>query len=283
MNKNLHKPTSNTRDEFYTTAETAARLFYYIYASEFNGKIVYCNCDGPESEIYKYLKTNFEQFKLKRLIATKYVKDGNGILTLFDGKEETMSYLSSDGSYCSNECTDILKQCDIVATNPPFSKLNDFIPYVVDKYKKDCVLIVNLMSLMYSKIYKMSLQGKFNCCCHFCGGGKFKTIEGSIASVQVIGITTLNVSNIGTKRLPKKTFNELQQAGKINYDDYTHRVEVEYIRNIPIDYSGEMLVPMTILCLKSIKDQFDILGLADKCAVNGKNRFYRIIIKKKMA
>lgn len=60
MNKNLHKPKSNARDEFYTTPESAAGLFHYVDASEFNGKTVYCNCDGVESEIYKYLKTNFD-------------------------------------------------------------------------------------------------------------------------------------------------------------------------------------------------------------------------------
>lgn len=172
---------------------------------------------------------------------------------MFDGKEETTSSLSGDGSYCSDECTEFLKQCDIVATNPPFSKLNDFIPYIVEKHNKDCVLIVNMMSLMYSKVCKLTLQGKFNLCSNVPNGYRFKTIDGNLARVQVIGITTLNTT-LDNFIKPKKTFNELQRDGKINYDDYTHRLEVQYIRNIPIDYTGEMLVPMSILFNKSLRD-----------------------------
>lgn len=87
-NKCLIKPKYADRDEYYTTRHSAVRMFINIADSEFYGKSVYCNCDGPESEIYKLLKERFAQYKLKKLVATKYVADGKGIKTEFDGKRE---------------------------------------------------------------------------------------------------------------------------------------------------------------------------------------------------
>ena len=90
MNKNLKRKNYETRDEYYTTQKTAERMLIYIKPEHLSGKIIYCNCDGPESEIYKLLKKRFSYYNLKRLIATKYVKDGNGIKTVFDGMNETI-------------------------------------------------------------------------------------------------------------------------------------------------------------------------------------------------
>jgi hypothetical protein len=74
------------RDEFYTTKETAEQLYEDISPEHLANKIIYCNADGPESEIYRYWKRNFKSFNIKKLIATKYVKDGNGLKTIFDGE-----------------------------------------------------------------------------------------------------------------------------------------------------------------------------------------------------
>lgn len=82
---------SADRDEFYTTAESAAKMFGLVRLDQFAGKIAYCNCDGPESEIYKHLKSRFQEWKLKKLIATKFVKDGHGVKTEFDGVNEVVS------------------------------------------------------------------------------------------------------------------------------------------------------------------------------------------------
>ena len=108
---------------------------------------MYCNCDGPTSEIYKLLKERFNMYKMKLLVATKYVHNGNGIKTTFDGTNETVEQLDSDGSYKSKECEDILNASDVVITNPPFSKLSDYIPFVID-HNVDVVLIVNMINVL---------------------------------------------------------------------------------------------------------------------------------------
>lgn len=109
------------RDEFYTTAETADSMIAGVVPSEFAGKRIYCNCDGPESEIYKLFKRRFAELGLKSLLATKYVRDGHGIKTCFDGQTETISELDGDGDFRSDECRAFFDEVDIVATNPPFS------------------------------------------------------------------------------------------------------------------------------------------------------------------
>ena len=88
---------------------------------QFAGKSVYCNCDIEKSEIYKLAKANFKAWQLKSLVATGYVKDGNGVKVVYDGETETISQLEGDGSYDSPECSEILEHSDIVMTNPPFS------------------------------------------------------------------------------------------------------------------------------------------------------------------
>lgn len=90
---------SSQRDEFYTTAETANRMIANLDLSELSGKRIYCNCDGPESEIYKMFKRRFAELGLKSVLATKFVKEGKGIKTFFDGSNEVVSQLEGDGSF----------------------------------------------------------------------------------------------------------------------------------------------------------------------------------------
>ena len=162
---------------------------------QFAGKSVYCNCDTEKSEIYKLAKANFQAWKLKSLVATGYVKGGKGVKVVYDGETETISQLEGDGSYDSAESTEILEHSDIVMTNPPFSKLGKFIPFVLER-NKDFVIITNMMALMYKSTIKYSLAGKFNLCSRFTGGATFTLPNGYIANVQSVAVTTLDVFDI---------------------------------------------------------------------------------------
>ena len=94
-------------------------MFAYIIESELYGKTVYCNCDSKDSEIYKYLKTNFKRYKLKKLFATCIEKE----YVQYDGKVETIKTIENGDCFCPF-CLKLLDKCDIVTTNPPFSKLD---------------------------------------------------------------------------------------------------------------------------------------------------------------
>ena len=128
MNKNLNSSRikkSATRDEFYTTEKTAIRFVSPLGdAGFYAGKHIFCNCDGPESEIYKQLKKNFNKWNLASLEACQYVKDGFGKHTIYnnDKDEDIVEILPDNGSYDSPSSLEILGRSDIVVTNPPFSK-----------------------------------------------------------------------------------------------------------------------------------------------------------------
>ena len=164
----------------------------FLKLCQFAGKSVYCNCDTEKSEIYKLAKANFKTWQLKSLVATGYVKDCKGVKVVYDGENETISQLEGDGSYDSAESTEILEHSDIVMTNPPFSKLGKFIPFVLER-NKDFVIITNMMALMYKSTIKYSLAGKINNCSGFSGLATFTRPAGDIANVQCVAATTLDV------------------------------------------------------------------------------------------
>lgn len=97
--------------------------------------------------------------------------------------------MSGDGSYRCEECEDLLNECDVVVTNPPFSKLNDYIPFVM-QHDVDAVLIVNMMAMMYKNILPYTMAGRFCSCSRFSGGATFKRQNGDVAHVRSLGITT---------------------------------------------------------------------------------------------
>lgn len=242
---------------------------------------MYCNCDGPESEIYKMFKRRFAELGLKSLLATKYVPGGHGIKTFFDGQTETMSELDGNGDCFSDECRAFLAEVDIVATNPPFSRMGDWIPDMIDA-GKDIVVICNLMNLMYKRVKSVLLSGQLNSCSAFSGGAKFIHANGRPAGASCPAVTTLDVVDIC--RQPSLTTAELEAKGKLNKDDTTGEMEVGYIRNVPIDLEGTCLVPISCLLSSKFKEKYEVLGLCQTMVtVNGKNRFFRIRVRRKTA
>ena len=142
-NKSLKKASSAKEDEFYTQlADIENELRHY--QKHFRGKTVLCNCDDPRiSNFFKYFSLNFEKLGLKKLITTCYKSQDMNNFSKYDSdKAIYLEYtgdknnnkipdpdeiglfnLESDGDFRSDECIEILKQCDIVCTNPPFSLL----------------------------------------------------------------------------------------------------------------------------------------------------------------
>lgn len=121
LNGNLNNAKTAKKDEFYT-------LYSYIeeelihYKDHFKDKVVYCNCDDyRHSQFVKFFINNFEGFQLRRLVATAYNPEGGGLMYLFDGINPQVSVIEGDGSYRSEACMSLLREADIVVTNPPFS------------------------------------------------------------------------------------------------------------------------------------------------------------------
>ena len=125
-------------------------------------------------------KRRFAELGLKSLLATKYVPGGRGVKTFFDGQTETISALDGNGDCFSDECKAFLADVDIVATNPPFSRMGDWIPDMIDA-GKDIAVICNMMNLMYKRVKPIFLAGRLNSCSAFTGGATFIHANGHLA------------------------------------------------------------------------------------------------------
>ena len=171
-NELLKKAKKSKSDEFYTQlSDIESELQHYI--SHFKNKVVYCNCDDPRiSNFFKYFASNFKKLGLKKLIAACYREqlrdlfnmreDENGFFyeyTGTEGKKEKPSsadivYFNGDGDFRSSESIELLKQSDIIVTNPPFSLFREYVAQLV-KYNKRFLIIGNVNAITYKEIFKL--------------------------------------------------------------------------------------------------------------------------------
>ena len=151
-------------DEFYTQLSDIEDEVKY-YKKHFKNKIVFCNCDDPEwSNFWKYFQMNFFHLGLKKLVSTHYEPEGSSykmeIISseLKNGQLGIPDYVKTDlkgnGDFRSDECVEILKECDVVVTNPPFSLFREYVAQLME-YKKDFIIIGNQNALSYREIFPL--------------------------------------------------------------------------------------------------------------------------------
>lgn len=126
-NDNLHKAKDAKNDEFYTRIEDVAEELRH-YKKHFPGKVVFCNCDDPTwSAFWRYFHLNFSELGLKKLISTHYDRTEPTYKMEYEGGDDNnvevgvKTPLEGNGDFRNKECLDLLDECDIVVTNPPFS------------------------------------------------------------------------------------------------------------------------------------------------------------------
>ena len=162
-NKNLTQAKKAKNDEFYTMLTDIEKELKH-YKSQFEGKVVYCNCDDPEeSNFWKFFELNFEEYKLKKLISTHYDAekptyklelsadiDGDGKITKGD---IVKTPLKQNGDFRSEESINLLKTSDIICTNPPFSLVGtEYIPQLM-KYKKKFLIMCNMNVVICKEVF----------------------------------------------------------------------------------------------------------------------------------
>ena len=313
------------KDEFYTQRVDIENELRH-YKEHFKDKVVLCNCDDPrESEFFKYFVENFEKLGLKRLIATCYKSqdvdlfsqgdceraicqiyegDTNGNMTL-DDNEVCVRYLEGDGDFRSTECIEILKQADIVVTNPPFSLFREYVAQLV-KYDKKFLIIGHQNAITYKEIFPLFKDNKVWLGFGFKGNAahfrsRYKDIataadhrEGMIRVSGVMWFTNLD----SVKRHEKFPLYKQYNSGDFSkYDNY-NAIEVSKSADIPYDYDGVMGVPITFMD-KYNPEQFEIVGATEsegkgfscglwdassgvaQATVNGKRVYKRIFIRRK--
>lgn len=145
-------------DEFYTRRQDIERILP-LFKDELRGKAVHCNCDDyRRSEFVKYLRENFEEFGLTRLVATHYspsnlLEDsGPAHRYEYDGVEERVTELAGDGDFRSDEVMAITRECDVVVTNPPFSLMRAFLTGMLEE-GKDIIAVAPLTCSIYTDVF----------------------------------------------------------------------------------------------------------------------------------
>ena len=291
-NLNLRKASTAKKDEFYTQLSDIEKELKH-YKNHFKGKVVLCNCDDPRvSNFFHFFSYNFEKFGLKKLIATCYKsqdsdlfsqnnseraiyleytgdKNGNNVP---DAEEIGIKHLQGDGDFRSKECIELLKQADIVVTNPPFSLFREYVSQLVE-YDKKFVIIGNLNALTYRDIFKLIKENKlwFGHSIHS-GDREFRVpqdypLNAAGSRVDEEGNKYIRVK--GVRWYTNLDFNE-RHEDLILYKNYTPEeypkyenfdaINVDVTKDIPVDYAGAMGVPITFID-KYNPDQFEIIGL----------------------
>lgn len=150
----LHRAKREKNDEFYTQKKDIEKELIHYY-HHLKDKIVYCNCDDyRKSKFVEYFMENFEKIGLKKLISTGFSKDGQGTYSEYDGTVFKTGFLMGNGDALGEECTEILKQADVVVTNPPFSIFRKYVPHLM-KYGKKFIIIGNGNAVTYKEIFPL--------------------------------------------------------------------------------------------------------------------------------
>lgn len=290
-NKDLNQAKAARKDEFYTQYEDIQKE---LDSYDFEGQTVYCNCDNPlESNFWKYFYNNFHKLKLKRLISTHWVVPSEPSYKLeYDGKTETKTLLQGDGDFGSPECIEILKESDIVVTNPPFSKFKSYFS-TLTTYNKKFIILGNMNAYTYKEVlpYIQSNQVWIGHSIHS-GDREFR-----IPDDYPITASSYRIDENGTKYVRVKgvrwftnmtcsvPFPNLILENSYSPDKYPQydnfeAINVDKTCEIPNDYKGLMGVPISFLD-KYNPEQFEIVGYYNAPKLNGVSIYKRFLIKSK--
>ena len=295
LNENLNQAKRQKKDEFYTQLSDIEKEMRH-YTGHFRGKVVYCNCDDPRvSNFFHYFSYNFERLGLKKLITACYRNQERDLFSRHDSERAILleykgnvkgervpdigdigiREFEGDGDFRSAECIELLKQADIVVTNPPFSLFRDYVAQLVE-YGKGFLIIGNQNAVKYKDIFPLIQENKiwlgpsiksgdreFGVPDHYPltaatsrideNGNKFVRVKG------VRWFTNLDYPQRHEDLILYKRYSREEYPKYDNYD----AINVGKTTEIPVDWGGSMGVPITFLD-KYNPEQFEILGITDR-------------------
>ena len=296
---------SAKKDEFYTQMTDIERELQH-YWQHFRGKVVLCNCDDPyESNFFKYFALRFNQLGLKKLICTCYngspiqgnelcidfgdfesepkkiaykveiteVKDLNGdgavdlsdVRYLLQNDRNVLSTLKT-GDFRDKECIDLLKQADIVVTNPPFSLFREYFAQLIE-YNKKFLIVGSQKSIGCKEIFPLFKENKVwwgygfkGAAAHFYSPYEDTATAGNHIKdmIRVSGITWYTNLEIPKRNENMDLVCRYSPEEYPRYENYD-AIEIRKTQEIPYDYEGIMGVPITFLD-KYNPEQFEIIG-----------------------
>lgn len=310
-NAGLHQAARERRDEFYTQLDDIEKELRHYKEQFRNKVVYCNCDDPFESNFFKYFAANFNAFELKKLIATSYiqspiaggqlplveieglkpggkepfrieineVKDLNsdGAISLKDVEQilrqdaNVATPLDGDGDFRSEECLDLLKQADVVVTNPPFSLFREYVAQLTS-LDKEFLIIGNTNAITYKEIFALFKEDKiqtgytnFNVGMFFVVPDDWEefhhTDEDGRKIVRVASscwFTNLEVKKHKQDIVLYKKYTPEEYPKYDNYD----AINVNRYIDIPMDYDGVMGVPITFID-KYNPEQFEIIGLGN--------------------
>ena len=234
----------------------------------------------PDIEEKLYLNNNRHAYKIEICEVDDYNKDGavdlSDVEYLLKNKKNIMTLLKGNGDFRSEECVDLLKQSDIVVTNPPFSLFREYIAQLVE-YNKKFLIIGNVNAITYKEVFPLIKDNKLWLGCSIHSGDR----EFQVPSSYPLNAAGTRIDENGNKFIrvkgvrwftnmdtPKRheqltLYKKYTPEEYPKYDNYD-AIEVSKVADIPCDYfpnddrSGDMGVPITYLD-KYNPDQFEIV------------------------
>ena len=243
-------------------------------------------------------------------------ENGDGAVDMTDveilirNKKNVLTLLEGDGDFRSQECIELLKQADVVVTNPPFSLFKEYLAQLVE-YQKDFLIIGNQNAITYKEIFPLFMQNKlwYGASIHSHGRDfrvpddyplqafEFRTDENGIKYINVKGVRWFTNIDYKERHEPLILYKRYTPEEYPKYDNYD-AIEVGKTADIPCDYFGAIGVPITFID-KYAPEQFEILGASEsegkgfsnglwdgesrvaQPLVNGKKTYKRIFIRRK--
>ena len=329
-NTNLHSAKRAKNDEFYTQLSDIEKEMAH-YKDFFKGKIVYCNCDDArESNFFKFFANNFESLGLKKLISTGFKENGKGVKLVYEGdkngnfmvddEEVAVTELEGNGDFRSEECIELLKECDVVVTNPPFSLFREYVAQLME-YGKKFIVLANNNAITYKEFFPYIKNGQvWLGRTLFTGKMPFFKVpndyplenarfeqraDGLYKQVNAICWFT-NVPN-DSNRETLIAYKKYSAEEYPTYDNYS-AIECGRMENFPTDYNDVIGIPITGLKylhsdgylhieIDGNDTQFEIIGITenaeylkplyiqgcekyDRPYINGQRMYSRLLIKK---
>lgn len=297
-NKNLQAAKTAKKDEFYTQLTDIEKELRH-YKEHFRGKTVLCNCDDPRvSNFFVYFSRNFEHLGLKRLITTCYKSKEVDIFSdntaeqavymiyegdknhnnAIDPNELDIRSLKGDGDFRSAECIELLKEADIVVTNPPFSLFREYVATLM-KYEKKFLIIGNVNAVTYKEVFPLIKANKLWLGQSIHSGDRefgvptnyplnaagCRLDEDGNKYIRVKGVrwfTNIDYKELHDPLILYKKYNPVDYPTYDNYD----AIDVTKSSEIPDDYMGIIGVPITFID-KYCPDQFEILDITDRDSI----------------
>ena len=321
-NTNLTDAKKAKNDEFYTQIEDIEKELNN-YKDFFKGKKVLCNCNdgkinGEWSAFAQYFSMNFEHLGLEKLTCVSYNEDGHGMKYVYCGDrngncivddfEWELTELNGHGDFSDEEGCQLMQECDVVVTNPPFSLFRDFVAQLME-YNKKFLIIGNMNAITYKEIFPLIKDNKLWLGASIKSGDRKFYVpdnyplnasgcgidENGKRFIRVKGVRWFTNIEDAKRNLSLDLYKKYNPKDYPKYDNY-NAINVDKTSDIPMDYDGVMGVPISFLD-KYCPTQFEIVGLTSssrectygqvignattRAMIGGKKIYARILIRRK--